>query len=102
MSNTVTLPRADWNVVEYALEQFVRDYNLGGGSMSLILANIYRQLDKQEYWYSYYWLVCHHSVKVTRMIVNHQFGVQLPRGGAYINMLHEILVKDAARLLWLS
>ena len=49
MSNTVTLPRADWNVVEYALEQFVRDYNLGGGSMSLILANIYRQLDKQEY-----------------------------------------------------
>lgn len=47
--NKITLPRADWNMVEYALEQFARDYNLEGGSFSVILDNIKNQLDNQEY-----------------------------------------------------
>ena len=49
MANTISLSRADWHLVEYALEQFVRDYNLSGGSISCIIGNIQTQLDNQEY-----------------------------------------------------
>jgi len=49
MSNTITLPRGDWNLVIGALKKLMNDYNLGGGSLDLILSNIDTQLDEQEY-----------------------------------------------------
>jgi hypothetical protein len=49
MSNTVTLPRADWDMLTYGLGRFMRDYDLGGGSLECVLNNINTQLDKQEY-----------------------------------------------------
>ena len=47
--NTITLSRADWHIVEWALTRFVVEHNLGGGSVDCIIENINDQLDKQEY-----------------------------------------------------
>jgi len=49
MSNTITLPRGDWEIVTSVVNTFMNDYNLGGGTLELILHNINAQLDKQEY-----------------------------------------------------
>ena len=47
--NTITLPRVDWHLIEVVLEAYILEYNLEGGSISVILDNIKNQLDKQEY-----------------------------------------------------
>ena len=49
MSNTVTLPLADWHIILMALNTLMNDYNLGGGSLECIMHNIDTQLDAQEY-----------------------------------------------------
>jgi hypothetical protein len=48
MSNTITLPRADWEMITYGLGRFMRDYDLNG-SFACIIENIASQLIEQEY-----------------------------------------------------
>lgn len=47
--NTITLPRADWEMVSNALANYIWEHRLEGGSISVILDNINNQLDNQEY-----------------------------------------------------
>jgi hypothetical protein len=49
MSNTITLPRGDWEIVVHVVNAYMDDNNLGGGTLELIVHNINAQLDKQEY-----------------------------------------------------
>jgi len=49
LSNTITLPRADWEVVVFVLGNYIYEHRLEGGSISLIRDNIESQLDNQEY-----------------------------------------------------
>jgi hypothetical protein len=49
MSNTITLPRADWDMLTNIVDTFMNDYGLRGGSLECVLNNINTQLDKQEY-----------------------------------------------------
>ena len=49
MSNTVTLTRADWDMIINIVDTFMNDYGHHGGSLELALDNINTQLDKQEY-----------------------------------------------------
>lgn len=47
--NTITLPRADWDVVMYLIDSYIQNSNTRGGSLDCILDNINAQLDGQEY-----------------------------------------------------
>lgn len=47
--NTVTLPYGDWVMVTYALEKFIDEHGINGGSLDCALGNINTQLDNQEY-----------------------------------------------------
>jgi hypothetical protein len=49
MSNTITLPRCDWEMITYGLGRFMYDHNLQGGSFDCIISNIASQLIEQEY-----------------------------------------------------
>lgn len=49
MSNTITLPRSDWDMIINIVDTFMNDYNDGKGPLKLALDNINTQLDKQEY-----------------------------------------------------
>jgi hypothetical protein len=48
MFNTVTLPRASWNLVIMALNKLMADRQLGGGSLECIMHNIDTQLMEVE------------------------------------------------------
>lgn len=49
MSNTITLPRVDWDIITHIVSAYMNNSNLRGGSLQLILDDIHTQLDKQEY-----------------------------------------------------
>ena len=49
MSNTITLPRAEWEMITVALQLYIDEYSLPGGPISVIIDNINLQLDNQEY-----------------------------------------------------